>query len=413
MSSTVTDDQADRLRRRLLISTSTFPATVGDGTARFILDLAVSLSDRFDVTVLAPHQPGALRLEVVDGVEVRRFRYFFPTSLQRLASGSGMSDRLATDWLARIQVPFFLIAQMVATFSTIRRTRPEVVNCHWLVPQGLTTAIVKRITRIPLVLHVHAADVYFLKRFWLGRRIARYVVYSSNAVLASGSHVRGSLDELVGEETKALLRPMGVWLKDFSMKASDSLAREVPADRSILFVGRLVEKKGVIYLLRAFVEVLEQIPDTKLRIIGSGPLEQSLIEAARSLGVGESVDFTGALPHEEVVKHMHRSVVACVPSIIDSKGETEGMPTVLLEAMASGIRVVGSDVDGIPDILTNRENGWLARPGDSEDLARALLDALGSADADLIAAKGRMTAANHDWSQVADEYRVVLDGVLG
>lgn len=317
-------DQPDPPRRRLLISTSTFPAAVGDGTPRFILDLAVAMGDRFDVTVLAPHKPGARRFEVIDGVEVRRFRYFFPTALQRLASGSGMSDSLARSWLARVQVPFFLIAQLRATLSTIRKTRPTVVNCQWLAPQGLTTAIVKRITRIPLVLHVHAADVYFLKRFWFGSSVACFVARSSNAILAAGSHVRDSLDELIGEETGATLRPMGVWLEDFSIGAADSKGGMASRDESIVFVGRLIEKKGVIYLLQALVEVRRQFPGVELRIIGSGPLEQRLKEAARSLGVGESVDFMGALPHEEVVKHLHESAVACVPSIIDSKGETRG-----------------------------------------------------------------------------------------
>ena len=404
-------NHCDSSARRLLISTSTFPAFVGDGTARFILDLAISLNGRFRVTVLAPHKPGALRSEIIDGVEVRRFRYFFPAALQRLASGPGMSDGLARSWLARVQVPFFLISQMIATLSTIREIRPDVVNCHWLVPSGLTAAMVKRISPIPLVLHVHAADVYFLKRFWFGPRVARFVVGSSNAVLADGSHVRESLDELVGEETGVALRPMGVWMDAFSSGAGDSRTGP-PRDMSILFVGRLVEKKGLIYLLRALVEVRRQCPEVELRIIGSGPLEQSLKEATGSLGVGESVHFMGALSHEEVVRQLHRSVVACVPSIIDSKGETDGMPTVVLEAMAAGIRVVGSDVDGIPDILTNHENGWLARPGDSEDLERALMEALRAPSTDLISAAGQLTAADHDWSQVADEYQVVLERVL-
>ena len=403
-------NRSDSSVRRLLISTSTFPAFVGDGTARFILDLAISLNGRFRVTVLAPHKPGALRSEIIDGVEVRRFRYFFPATLQRLASGPGMRGAIERSWLARIQVPFFLISQMIATLSTMREIRPDVVNCHWLVPSGLTAAMVKRISRVPLVLHIHAADVYFLQRFNWGRWVARFVIGRSAAVFADGSHVRDALDDLLGRTSRAVLRPMGVWVSEFSAPRDQKNTDRIP--RRIVFVGRLVEKKGLVYLLRALGEVQRQCPEAELQIIGSGPLEQSLKEAARSLGVGESVHFMGALSHAEVVRQLHRSVVPCVPSIIDSKGETDGMPTVVLEAMAAGVRVVGSDVDGIPDILINHENGWLARPGDPEDLGRALMEALRAPDADLISAAGQLTAADHDWSQVAEEYRAVLERVL-
>ena len=101
--------------------------------------------------------------------------------------------------------------------------------------------------------------------------------------------------------------------------------------------------------------------------------------------------------------------MACVPSIIDSRGETEGMPTVVLEAMASGIKVVGSHVDGIPDVLRHRVNGWLAEPADADALAEAILEALTSSNAAAIATGGVSTARQHDWSELAREYAEILD----
>ena len=82
------------------------------------------------------------------------------------------------------------------------------------------------------------------------------------------------------------------------------------------------------------------------------------------------------------------------------------------EAMAAGARVVGSEVDGIPDILKDAENGWLARPADSDDLARALLDALKHPVGDDIADAGEQTALLHDWHRVAEEYALVLDEAI-
>jgi glycosyltransferase involved in cell wall biosynthesis len=311
-------------------------------------------------------------------------------------------------WLARLQLPFFLVAQMIATIWTMSTIKPAVVNAHWLVPQGLTSALAARILRKPLVLHVHAADVYFLRRVLWGTRISRFVVGSASAVLADGSHVRDALDEILGYESGATLRPMGVWTDRFGGEFDELLSGGHLPARYVVFVGRLVEKKGVEYLIRAMPKVRDQVPNMELVIVGSGPLDQTLKKLAEDLGMVDVVRFLGAMSHTDVVPLLRGAEVACVPSIIDSRGETDGMPTVVLEAMAVGTRVVGTEVNGIPDILHNAENGLLVRPADNVDLARGLLDALNHPSGDAMAEAGKETALMHDWHIVADEYVRVL-----
>lgn len=378
-----------------------------------MLDLAEALSAHADVTVLAPHSPGAPRKQTIGRVAVRRFRYFLPTAYESLTYGSGMRDNIDRNWLAKLQVPFFLVAQVIATIWTMSTIRPAVVNAHWLVPQGLTSALAARILRKPLVLHVHAADVYFLRRVLWGDKIARFVVGRASSVLADGSHVRETLDQLLGFESDATLRPMGVWTDDLRSAVGNSsdITSALPT-RYVLFVGRLVEKKGVEYLIRAMPEVHDHHGDVELVIVGSGPLGPGLRSLTSELGMDDKVHFVGTQPHEEIWILLRSSAVVCVPSIIDSRGETEGMPTVVLEAMAAGARVVGSEVDGIPDILKDAENGWLAQPADSDDLARALLDALEHPVGDDIADAGEQTALLHDWHRVAEEYALVLDEAI-
>lgn len=109
---------------------------------------------------------------------------------------------------------------------------------------------------------------------------------------------------------------------------------------------------------------------------------------------------------------MRSASVICVPSIIDSRGETEGMPTVVLEAMASGARVVGSNVDGIPDILRDAENGWLVEPADERSLADGILAACSDRRGQEIATEGVETARANDWVAVAKEYKAVLEDAV-
>jgi glycosyltransferase involved in cell wall biosynthesis len=316
-----------------------------------------------------------------------------------------MRENMRASWLAILQVPFLLSAQ---TWRIRRRSEHiDVVNSHWMVPSGLTAAWARgRRRRFRHVLHVHAADVYLLATLPFGSRLARYVLRRTDAVLADGSHVRTALDELVGFSTGATLRPMGAWVDDFQAAVEATPNRHQAG--YLVFVGRLVEKKGVTYLIEAMETIRRHHPQLGLVIIGDGPLRASLEADRRRLGLEEAIEFVGALPHDEVIRVIRRSRLAVVPSVIDAKGETEGMPTVVIEMMAAGLPVVGSDVDGIPDVIDHGRNGWLARPADPADLSATILQALESDDHG-VRESALTTAASHDWAEVALAYVPYLD----
>jgi glycosyltransferase involved in cell wall biosynthesis len=389
---------------RIVLTTSTFPVPGQRGHARFILDLAQSLTEYAHVAVLAPHASGIGTKETIGSVEVHRFRYFFPSSLERLAYGSGMRHNMRKSLLSLIQVPLLVAAQLLATIRLVFTFKPDVINAHWLVPQGVTSAIVSRFLNVSLVLHVHAADVYFLQRLRIGPLVARFVVRNSARVLADGSHVRDALDVLLGFQSNALIRPMGVSVQSFTKR----MARPFGVPESyVVFVGRLVEKKGVEYLIRALPIVRRQVPELAAVLVGGGPLEEDLRRISREERIDDSVVFLGPRSHAEAMAIVQNAAVACVPSVIDARGETDGMPTVVIEALAAGVPVVGTKVDGIPDVLVDRSNGWLARPADPEDLARALVEATTSDTSDVVR-QGIRTAGDHDWRRVGEFYIEVL-----
>lgn len=404
---------------RVLLTSSTFPVALDDGIPRFIYDLAEAIGKRVDVTVLAPGAPGAAREEKLGSVDVRRFTYFWPRRLQMLALGQGMRDNLRGSWLARLQVPGFLLRQALSTRALARQRDVDVVNAHWIVPGGLTAAWARgrKRRRFRLVLHVHAGDVFLLQRLPFGRLIARYVIARTDAVLAAGSHVRESLDRLLGYPSGAELRPMGVNIGTFGRDthAERPLERSVPEESEfpggfLLFFGRMSEKKGAVYLVRALPRILAVHPDVGLVLIGDGPERTRIEEEVTRLGLEASVRLLGRRPHRDIVRYLHRCLVAVVPSIVDRHGETEGMPTVVLEAMAAGALVVGSAVDGLPDIIRHGENGWLCRPKEPDDLAAKVLLALDNPNAREVIERALATAGRNDWSNVAAEYIRYLEG---
>ncbi len=396
----------------VLISTSTFPITLEDGRPRFVYDLAEALTDHCEVTALAPDAPGARRQERMGEVDVRRFTYFRPRRWQDLAYGNGMPDNLRASFRCKLQALPFLWTQAAATRSLARERGIDVINSHWMIPQGVSTALAcgpER--RVGHVLTLHGSDVHLLRRLPMGRALARFVLSRTDFVFAVSSHVRKSLDELLGWDSKAIVQCNGVWVKLFrSEEGAGPIDSPFPGG-FLLYLGRLIEVKGVSYLLRAMPSVLQRSPGVGLIVVGSGPLEGELRREAAQLGITGSVRFVGRQPYRQIIRYARACRVAVVPSIIDRYGKTEGMPTVVLEAMASGARVVGSAVDGIPDVIRHAENGWLCRDKDPHDLAEKILTALEDSPSSGVMRRIETTADQHDWSRVAARYAQILQRV--
>jgi glycosyltransferase involved in cell wall biosynthesis len=394
---------------RILITASTFPLQLQGGWRRFVYDLAEALAAHASVTALVPGHPDAPAQETMGRVDVRRFTYFLPANKQCLAYGTSMVDSMRESLWARAQVPTLLAAQAWALRSLICRERFDIVNSHWMVPQGLSAAAVRRFSpKFAHVLSVHAGDVYLLNKLPGGARIAASIMRRTDAIFADGSHVRDTLDRLLGKSSQAILQPMGAHVDLFAS------AEPVPSpfpNGFLLYFGRFAEKKGVSYLLQAMPAILARRPGMGLVLIGYGTLENALRDEARQLGIESRVQFAGRLNHDQIVGYLHACKLAVVPSIIDSRGETEGMPTVVIEAMAAGVPVVGSDVDGIPDVIRDRQNGWLCRQKDPADLAEKVLLALDDPQLPAMRSAAVETARQHDWPRVAERYMEVFERV--
>jgi glycosyltransferase involved in cell wall biosynthesis len=147
-----------------------------------------------------------------------------------------------------------------------------------------------------------------------------------------------------------------------------------PREPLVVFVGRLVEKKGCRYLLHAMKKVQAQMPQARLAVIGFGPLRDSLEEMARGLGV--RAEFLGRKSSNEVRSWFVRARVVCVPSVTAADGDSEGLPTVIMEANAMGAPVVGFVHAGIPEIVKHNETGLLYGERDADSLAAGLLRCL-------------------------------------
>jgi phosphatidylinositol alpha-1,6-mannosyltransferase len=185
---------------------------------------------------------------------------------------------------------------------------------------------------------------------------------------------------------------------------------DIPTDAPvILSLGRLVKKKGIEYLVRAFPSVLQYHPNALLVIAGDGPEQTTLQALVKELDMSASVRFVGAIPWDSVPLILQLCDIFTVPSIRDDRGNLDGLPTTILEAMASGRPVVASAIAGIPLAVINQQTGLLVPEADSNGLAQAINMLLANpALAQQYGQKGRKRVEMElNWRNVAQQFLVL------
>lgn len=334
------------------VLTSAYPEYEDDPHGIFVHRLMKEVKKKgYEVKVLAPFTGGKTHY-IMDGVEVERFNYFYPRRWQRLCGRSGMVDNVKEGFFVKIQVLGFIFFNVIYTLLKFRDV--DLVHVQWPIPNALGALLLKKIYGIPYINTIHGEEVYLSKRFHT-LPILRYLVNnSSKSITNSSGTLKICLDSNLNKERLEVI-PFGVdtdFFKPLNLDRDENIFQ-------ILAVGYLIERKGFEYLIKAMKEVLTKHENVQLKIVGSGPLETRLNNIITDMDLNENVEIIKNVSDEELLKLYNLSDLFVLPSVVDSQGNTEGLGVVLLEAMACGLPVIGSDVGGIPDIIQNMETGLL------------------------------------------------------
>jgi len=398
-------------RKRVLVLTNTFPRWQGDNEPPFVYELCRRLSEEFDVAVLAPHTLGSMRHERMGSIEVFRFRYFVPR-WEKLAYQGGILANLKRNRWRYLLLPLFFIAQRNALLRIMRIQRIDVIHAHWLIPQGLTavTAGLLKKHMPPLLCTAHGGDLLGLNG-WLSNLLKRWVIRRSSRLTVVSDTMMGRA-LLHGAEPEQL-QTISMGIDTINVFTPDISARR--ATNQLLFVGRLVEKKGCTYLLDAMPEILRRYPDTRLSIVGSGSMEYELKQQADRLGIAEAVTFHGAVHNSELPVIYRRATVFMAPSIVTPQGDQEGFGLVLAEAMACGCPVLATDLPALRDVVIDGITGLVCRQKDSSDLVAKVCFLLDHPDlCEKLGRAGRQHVQEHfDWTVVSRRYATVYRQMLG
>jgi len=397
---------------RILVVASTFPRRPGDTEPPFVFELCRRLQNRgVTVDLIAPHAPLAKTMEVMDGTNVYRYRYA-PESLELLAYQGGILANLRRHWYAFLLVPGFLLLQGLAVRRRLQAEKYDLVHAHWIIPQGLVCVLVSlmcaRGNRVPIVCTSHGGDLYAL-RGWPFSSIKKFVM-KRLAHLCVVSRAMQDFSITLGMKPENIsVLPMGVDLKN-TFRPMVNTARH---ENRLLFVGRLVEKKGVTHALEAVAILKKSIPDIELLVVGDGPELPALQQKITQLGLEQNVKLAGSVRNTDLPGLYSSAAVFVMPAVVDSRGDQEGFGLVLVEAMGCGCAVVASDLPPIRDIVQHGQHGLLTEPGDAKDLADKIRKLL--QDRELrtrLATKGRESAGRFDWDETTTQYHKLFARML-
>lgn len=331
--------------KKVLVLTTTYPRWRGDTEPAFVHNLCRELAGEFEVTVLAPHASGCQYSEQLDGVTVRRFRYL-PFGWQKLAYDGGIVPKLKqSPWLA-LQVPFLFLSMFMHALYLCRKENIHVIHAHWLMPQGLIAVIIKKVLRqkLQVITTSHGADLFSLKAPLL-QKLKVYVIRHSDTTTVVSQAMRDFCKNILKVDKQIIVQSMGVDCQQVFVDRTAFSARS-----GMVFVGRLVEKKGCALLLEAFALLLRHYPDEKLTIVGDG-FERAALEArVINLGISHAVSFIGAVPADQVAGYYNHARVAVMPSMVASDGDQEGLGLVAAEALACGCITITSDLPAVQDV---------------------------------------------------------------
>ena len=364
------------------------------------------------VEVLAPAYRGS-RGATIGGVKVHRFRYA-PSALETLTHDMPALERIKRSPGFVALLPGYIAAGSAAAARIARDGGFDVVHVFWPIPHGLFGVAARRASRAALVSTFFSAELN-----WTGaaRRlfapILRRIVESSDAVTVISSYTGERVREYVAG-VKSVTIPFGAAAVDRAFEDAVPVPPRMPEDSfELLFVGRLVKRKGVDVLLRA-VQMLADDERLQVRIVGGGPEKEALESDAMQLGLAGRVVFDGVVSSGRIATLFRECDALVLPAIITETGDTEGLGVVLIEAMGYGKPVIASSAGGIVDIVSDGDTGLLVPPGDAAALASAIRRAMDQpAELAQIAARGTEFAARaFGWDAIVSELSKVYESAV-
>ncbi len=243
------------------------------------------------------------------------------------------------------------------------------IHAHFLDRAATLALVAKRLLDIPFSISIHAgADIY------VSPVLIREKILEARAAVTCTKYNKKHLESMIGSTLSQKITFIPHGLDASTYKSTNSQQEK----QVILSVGQLKMRKGFLQLVEVCKTLRDQNYDVRCEIIGEGPLRRALQDKISEYHLEEEVILHGALPHEKVLEKYRTAILFVMPCIQTEEGDVDGIPNVLLEAMAMKIPVISTRVSAIPELIVDQKNGILVNPDDHDELFGAITNLLKS-----------------------------------
>lgn len=392
-----------------MVATS-YPRFPGDTIGTFMEPIARGVAARgHEVHMVIPWHPRLAREHVEDGVRFHPFRYAPARSLCVFGYAGALRADVSLRLSAYAVAPLALAAGWLKARNIARVFGATVIHAHWVIPGGAIAAAA--CPRLPMVVSLHGSDVYLAERNPVAKRVARAVFQHAGWMTACSEDLRSRAIALGATAERSETVPYGVDADRFRPDAEARARVRGPLglreDDPLLFTaGRFVRKKGFEYLIDAVARLAPRWPGLRLAIGGDGDLDGELRARGAGQGVADRLFFPGVLAQGEVADYLAAADLAVVPSIRDDSGNVDGLPNVVMEALASGTALVATTAGGIAAVAHDDVNAALVAERDVDGLAGTIDRLLRSPGtrARLGARAREDVLREHSWTRVAEAF---------
>ncbi|MCJ7694952.1 MAG: glycosyltransferase [Anaerolineaceae bacterium] len=364
---------------RIAVITSSYPRFEGDGTAPFVQSLAEAMRlSGLNLQIVAPYdisiqeQPG-------EKIKVNRFKYVRPLKWHILGHARSLKGDVHLRPLSIILLPLFLLSAFFCLLRVTRMQRSDIIHAHWLLPNGLVAAWVARIRKIPFIVSLHGSDIFVANKNIFFRMTARWIIKRAGGLSACSQELYDRAVDL-GAGDKVKLIPWGADPEIFKPLPNNEVVRKKLGWHKkaliICSLGRMVEKKGFNRLVTAFAGLYAENKLLRLVIGGDGPVREDLSDQVRNLNLENAISLPGRIDWDMTREFLAAADIFVLPSIRDKKGNLDGLPTVLLEAMACGLPCIASDIGGVSLVIDSEVNGLMVEPDSILELRKALVSVI-------------------------------------
>jgi glycosyltransferase involved in cell wall biosynthesis len=309
----------------------------------------------------------AARLRVPDNpFPEANVRYIGSLGDRWLRAGGGRARRLLQHALGRYT--WLGLRERLRFRRILLDYRPDLVHAHWA-PDAMLVAPLCVASCTPLLVHFHGYDASRLAADRLYRKSLMRLSQQATAAITVAEQLRELVVGLGWPVDGVRCHHTGV--PDEYFRATRRNRKGGPF--TLLHVARLAPKKGAVYALRAFADALREIPSASLRIVGEGTLRAEIERIIRDLGIRASVNLTGRVSPDQVIREMEQADALIAPSCVADDGDVEGVPNVVVEGMAAGLPVIATAHGGIPEALTYSVPDWLVPEKSVDGLCQRIL----------------------------------------